>query len=187
WKLPGNTTLPIEGTKRNWKEGIASFIAPPVYHGTMTVRRAAFSALAAFVLWLPSGCATTQDHALSFEQGEHQARAGDLRVDVVEARYAERQLTVECAIVNAGDTAVTIDREGVLLEDNGLEIPPVALVGDPTNFTIPAGASRVLRFSFAINGLKPWGRTLGLWVIRSPSAPLPPLRVAVPGIQNRSA
>lgn len=124
---------------------------------------------------------------LSFEQGEHQARVHDLRIDVVQTRYAERQLTVECTVVNAGETAVTIDREGVLLDDDGLEIPPLTLTGEPAEFIIPAGGSSVMRFAFAVGGLEPRTRTLGLWAIRSPNAPLPPLRVAVPGILSQPA
>ena len=153
----------------------------------MTVRRAAFGALAALFLALPAACAGNQDHVLSFEPGEHQARVRDLRIDVVEARYAERQLTVECAIVNAGETAVTVDREGVLLDDDGLEIPPLAATGQPPEFVVPAGGSTVIRLAFAVGGLEPRMRTLGLWAIRSPSAPLPPLRVAVPGIRTQSS
>ncbi len=152
----------------------------------MTLRRAAFGALAALSVSLPTACAGNQDHVLSFEQGEHHARVRDLRVDVLEARYAERQLTVECGVVNAGDTPVTIDREGVLLDDDGLEIPPLALTGQPTEFVIPGGGSTVVRFSFAVGGLEPRARTLGLWVNRSPDAPLPPMRIAVPGIRSQS-
>ncbi len=152
----------------------------------MTVRRAAFGALTALFLGLPTACAGTQDHVLSFEQGEHQARVHDVRIDVVEARYAERQLTVQCAIANAGERAVTIDREGILLDDAGLEIPPVALTGQPPEFVVPAGGSTVVQFAFPIGGLEPRIRTLGLWAIRSPSASLPPLRVVVPGIRSQS-
>ena len=151
-----------------------------------TVRRAALCALVASTLGLPTACAGAQDHVLSFEKGEYQARVRDLRVDVVGARYAERQLTVECAVLNAGDTAVTVDRKGVLLDDDGLEIPPLAVAGLPAELVIAAGGSTVMRFEFAIGGLEPRTRTLGLWSIRSPSAQLPPLRVAVPGIQNHS-
>ncbi|MGH1341052.1 MAG: hypothetical protein ACRBN8_05845 [Nannocystales bacterium] len=153
----------------------------------MTVRRAAFGALAALLLGLPTACAGNQDLVLSFKQGEHQAKVRDLRIDVVEARYAERQLTVECAVANAGASAVTIDLEGVLLDDDGLEIAPLALTGQPAEFVIPAGESTVLRFAFAIGGLEPHVRTLGLWAIRTPTDPLPPLRVVVPGIRSQAA
>lgn len=171
---------------RNWKEGIASFIAPPVYHGTMTVRRAAFGALVACTLCLWTACAGNQDHVLSFERGKHQAQVRDVRIDVIGARYAERQLTVECTVLNASDTIVSIDSQGVLLDDDGLEIPPLDLSAQPTEFIIPAGGSTVMRFAFAVNGLEPRMRTLGLWALRSPSAPLPPLRVHVPGIRTES-
>lgn len=153
----------------------------------MTVRRAALGALAAFTLGLLTGCAGAQDHVLSFEKGEYQARVHNLRVDVVGARYAERQLTVECAIINAGEAPVTLDREGVLLDDDGLEIPPQVTTGLPTEVVIPAGSSMVIRFDFAVGGLEPRIRTLGLWAIRSQSAALPPLRVEVPGVQQQSS
>lgn len=152
----------------------------------MTVRRAALGALVAFTLGLPTGCASAQDHVLSFEKGEYKARVRDLRIDVVGARYAERQLTVECAFVNASEAPVTVDREGVLLDDDGLEIPPRLVTGLPTEIVIPAGGSMVMRFDFAVGGLEPRMRTLGIWAIRSQSAALPPLRVEVPGVQQQS-
>lgn len=152
----------------------------------MTARTVACGALVALLLGLPTACATTQDHVLSFEPGEHRAQVRDVRIDVVGARYAERQLTVECAVFNASDTTVTIDAQGVLLDDDGLEIPPEQLTGQPNEFVIPAGGSSVMHFAFAVGGLEPRMRTLGLWAIRSPDAQRPPLRVEIPGIRRLS-
>lgn len=151
-----------------------------------TARTAALGALVAFPLGLPGACAVAQDQVLSFEPGEYEARVRDVRVDVVGARYAERQLTVDCAIANGSDTPITVDRKGVLLDDDGLEIPPVAATGVPRELVIPAGESSMMRLEFAIGGLEPHMRTLGLWAIRSPRAVLPPVRVKVPGIQHQS-
>lgn len=94
---------------------------------------------------------------------------------------------MKCAVVNGSDTAVTIAREGILLDDDGLEIPPVEQVGQPAVFVLPPGSSTALRFSFAIGGLEPHGRTLGLWSIHSQSAALPPVRIEVPGIRRESS
>ncbi len=152
----------------------------------MTVRRAACGSLVALLLVLVAGCAGTQDHVLSFEPGQYRTQVRDLRIDVVGAHYAERQLTLECTVHNAGENTVTIEREGVLLDDDGLGIPPLDLTGQPTQFIIPAGESSTMGFAFEVGGLEPRVRTLGLWAIRSSRAPLAPLRVEVPGLRRQS-
>ncbi len=149
----------------------------------MTVRSAAPAAL----LLLAMACAGSREHVLAFDPGEHTARVRDLRIDVVQARYAERQLTVQCAVQNEGDSPVTIDREGVLLDDDGLEIPPAALAGQPGRITVEPGGSSVLVFSFSVGGTLPRTRTLGLWIVEREGGSLPPIRVNVPGIRTEPA
>lgn len=173
----------MDGTKRNWKDGIASFIALPVYHGCVTLRSAALVALMAFA----SGCAGGRDHVLSFEPGEHSASVHAVRIDVVQARYAERQLTVLCTVGNDGDTPLTVAREGVLLDDDGLEIPPAALAGQPERVAIEPGDAISLMFAFPVGGWEPRARTLGFWVLGRDGSHLPPVRVKVPGIREEPA
>jgi hypothetical protein len=173
------------GTKRNWKEGIASFIAWPVYHGTMKVRRPALGALV-LALTIASGCAGAREHAIAFEPGQHTARVQDVRVDVVHARYAANQLTLRCAVTNESDAPLTIGREGILLDDDGLELPPLD-IGVPADVTVGAGTVATVELVFGVHALEPTTRTLGLWQLTAGDAVVPPLRVVVPGIRMESA
>lgn len=124
---------------------------------------------------------------LSFEPGEHTASLRDVRVDVVQARYAERQLTVQCTVGNEGDGAVILDRAGVLLDDDGLEIPSIGLTGQPEQVSIGTGDAVNLILSFPVGGMEPRPRTLGFWVLGRDGEPLPPIRVRVPGIRKEPA
>lgn len=146
----------------------------------MTLRSAALVA----VIALASGCASSRDHVLSFEPGEHSASVQAVRVDVVQARYAERQLTVLCTVGNDGDSPLRVARAGVLLDDDGLEIPPVALAGQPEQVTIEPGDAISLMFAFPVGGWEPRVRTLGLWALGRDGGFVPPVRVKVPGIRE---
>jgi|GEM_PF-2510970 len=148
----------------------------------MTVRSAALAALLALC-----ACAGARDHVIAFDPGQHTARVQDVRVDIVEARYAERQLTVQCTVTNEGSSPVTIERDGILLEDDGLELPPTPLAGQPDRLDLAAGDSTLLLLAFPVGGHEPRMRRLGLWVLRSEAGPLPPLRIDVPGIRTESA
>lgn len=149
----------------------------------MTLRTAALFALMAFA----SGCAGGRDHVLSFEPGEHSTSVQAVRIDVVQARYAERQLTVLCTVGNDGDTPLTVAREGVLLDDDGLEIPPAVLAGQPEQVEIEPGDAISLMFAFPVGGWEPRARTLGFWVLGRDGSHLPPVRVKVPGIRGEPA
>lgn len=139
------------------------------------------------LLALSSACAGARDHVLSFEPGEHTTSLRDVRIDVVQARYAERQLTVQCTVGNEGDGPVTLGRDGVLLDDDGLEIPPSALAGQPAEVSVEPGDAISLVFSFPIGGFEPRPRTLGFWVLERDGEHLPPVRVRVPGIRKEPA
>ncbi|MCR9159297.1 MAG: hypothetical protein ACE37F_08735 [Nannocystaceae bacterium] len=149
----------------------------------MTLRSAALVGLAAFAL----GCAGASEHVLAFDPGEHAASVQAVRVDVVQARYAERQLTVLCTVGNDGDTPLTVTRAGVLLDDDGLEIPPAALAGQPAQVSIAPGDAISLQFAFPVGGWEPRARTLGFWVLGRDGRDLPPVRVSVPGIREEPA
>lgn len=149
----------------------------------MTVRIAAAAAL----LLLVTACAGSRDHVIAFDQGAHSSHVRGLRIDVVEARYAERQLTVRCTLQNSGSHPVTIRRDGVLLEDDGLEIPSSSLAGQPTSVVVDPGDAALLLFTFAVGGHESRTRTLGLWSLEGPDGPLPPIRVTVPGIRTEPA
>ncbi len=146
----------------------------------MTLRSAALVALMAFA----SGCAGGRDHVLSFEPGEHSGSVHAVRIDVLQARYAERQLTVLCTVGNDGDTPLTVAHDGVLLDDDGLEIPPAALAGQPEQVAVEPGDAISLMFTFPVGGWEPRARTLGLWVLARDGSHLPPVRVKVPGIRE---
>jgi len=144
---------------------------------------------AALLAWMVfgAGCAGTTEHVLTFEPGEHRATAAAVRVDVVEARYAERQLTVRCVVVNDGSTVLEIDRAGILLDDGGLELPSGPLPGQPEQVSVQPDESASLLLVFPVAGHQPTRRTLGLWVLDRDGAHLPPIRVDVPGIRTQSA
>ena len=149
----------------------------------MKVRSAALAALVALV----SGCAGAQEHVVAFDAGQHSAQVQQVRIDLVEARYAERQLTVTCVLVNEGDTPVSVDRAGVLLDDDGLELPATHAPGDPASVTLAPGDTAPFSFTFPVQAQAPKSRTLGLWVLDQGDTHLPPLRVRVPGIRTEPA
>lgn len=149
----------------------------------MKVRSAALATLVA----LASSCAGAQEHVVAFDPGQHSAQVQQVRVDVVEARYAERQLTVACALVNEGETPVTLDRGGVLIDDDGLEIPATSAPGDPARIELGPGETTPITFTFPLAAHEARPRTLGLWVLDRGETHLPPLRVNVPGIRTDPA
>lgn len=151
----------------------------------MQVRSAALGLLA-LTLHLGSGCAGTEEHALSFAPGQHSAKVRDVRVDVSQARYSAQYLTVRCTVHNDTADVLTIGRDGILLEDDGLEHPP-RISGLPDAFDVNPGQAADLEFTFPINALEPRERTLGLWELRHHDQAVPPLRVDVPGIRTEPA
>ena len=124
---------------------------------------------------------------MAFDPGQHSEQVDQVRIDLIEARYAERQLTVTCAVVNEGETSVVVDWSGVLLDDEGLELPSTRAPGDPATITVGPRETIPVVFGFPVAAQAPRSRTLGFWVLRTGDAYLPPVRMRVPGIRTEPA
>lgn len=130
------------------------------------------------------GCAGTQGHVLAFDPGELAQRADGLTIEIRQAHYEERRLTLTCTIHNAATSAASVDPSGLLLQDHDVEVP---LSEDP-NLALPqrvhigSGQTHSLTIAFDVGALEPVSRALivrALWLGESPHEPL---RIGVPGI-----
>ncbi len=139
--------------------------------------------LAAAALAFTFGCAATQ-HALTFDPGEYASPDGPVTVEVREARYEPRQLTIKCTLTNRSNTELTVARNGVLLADGDLELPlsrsPVA--AGPETMTIGPGQTQPVTFAFDVGALDAVTRTLRLRAVELGRKPQPAISVMVPGI-----
>ncbi|MEM6291606.1 MAG: hypothetical protein AAGA54_10085 [Myxococcota bacterium] len=139
--------------------------------------------VAVAALSLSLGCAASQ-HALSFDPGEYASPDGAVTIEVREARYEARQLTIKCTLTNRGESDLQVERSGVLLADGDLELPlsdnPVA--AGPETMELGVGQTQPVTFAFDVGGLEPVTRTLRLRAVRVGDTPQPPVSVMVPGI-----
>ncbi len=142
------------------------------------------SAPLALALVLASGCASANEHVLAFEPGVHQGHTGDLRLEVREARYAERQLTVQLEWTNEGPDAITVQLDTVLLENDKLHLPPLGPAQPP--LVVEPGQTQAVSFAFPVAAQDPHAHTLRLWSSSQAGKPLSPLRLDIPGVVTRS-
>lgn len=143
---------------------------------------------ALFTVALTTGCAGTQRHVLTFDPGELAERTEELSIEVREARYEERRLTLTCSIHNPGTTVVSVGPQGLLLQDHEVEVP---LAEDP-NLALPERieigpkGTESLTLAFDVGALEPVSRALVVRAWWSDETPREPLRIGVPGITTES-
>ncbi len=142
------------------------------------------SPVLALALVLVGGCATANEHVLAFEPGAHRGGSKDLVVDVREARYAERQLTVQLEWTNQADGPLTLEPDAILLDDGGLEIPPLG-PRSPA-WVIDPGQTRAVSLVFPIHAQDPTTHTLRAWSVHEDGEPRAPVRVDIPGVVTSS-
>lgn len=141
--------------------------------------------LALLCLLLTAACARPEaigPQQANFPSGQRTARSGALTLELSEARYDLREVSVKVSLTNAGDTPLSLDRKGVLLAYDELEFP-VAEASAPTlteDTALAPGASTELELRFVLEQPLLEAATLHLMSIRRDDDWLEPMRLAVP-------
>ncbi|MEM9452904.1 MAG: hypothetical protein AAGF11_01910 [Myxococcota bacterium] len=147
--------------------------------------RLAFS-LALLACACATSCATSEalgPQQARFPAGQRVTRSGALTLEMSEARYDLRELSVKVSLTNAGDAPLLVERKGVLLAYDELEFP-VAEASAPElteSTALAPGSSTELELRFVIEQPLLEAATLHLLSIRRDDDQwLDPLRIAVP-------
>lgn len=150
-------------------------------------------ALACGSCLLVSACVTSQGpepQLASFPSGQRTASSGPLALELAQAHYDLRQISLEVSLENRGTVPLHLDREGILLAYGELEYPvstiptPGTTPGAPPvaeRTTLAPGASLQLELSFVTEQPLLEAATLHfLSIHRGDDGWLAPLHVAVP-------
>lgn len=141
---------------------------------------------------LAPACATTTAEGpgpqqASFPSGQRVARSGPLALELSEARYDLRRVSLQVSLTNRGDAPLHLDRQGILLAYGELEFPVSAELDPPLpeRTTVAPGASVALELAFPIEQAMVEAGTLHLMAVQRGDAPgddgwLNPLRLVVP-------
>jgi hypothetical protein len=137
-------------------------------------------------LLLVAACNTPagpQPQRATFPPGERIARTGPVALELAEAHYDLRQVSLKVSLTNGGKAPLSIEREGILLAYGKLEFP--VLPSDtklvPERTTLPPGATVQLELGFGTEQLMIEAATLHLLSIRAGEEQwLAPLHLTVP-------
>jgi hypothetical protein len=119
----------------------------------------------------------------SFPARERVARSGPLSLELTQARYDLRQVSLQVSLANHGKTPLHLDREGILLAYGDLEYPLAARVESPLaeRTTLPPGDTVRLELAFVTEQAMVEAATLQLLSISGGDDDwLAPLKLAVP-------
>lgn len=148
------------------------------------LRRASLPSL--FVLLLTAACARPSGpgpQEAQFPEGSRTSSNDALDLELTGARYELRLVKVDISLHNPGDTALTLERQGILLEYNELEFP-VSDLGTEVladEIVVDPGATVKLELGFVTEQALVEAATLHVMSIRrGPDAWTEPVTIAVP-------
>lgn len=96
-------------------------------------------------------CASTPDDTQrSFVAGERVGRFAGGGLELVKATYGPKNLVLVVRVSNGDTSALTIDRDGMLVQYGPLEYPVQRSPDDPPTVDVPPGGERQLVLDFAI-------------------------------------
>jgi hypothetical protein len=147
--------------------------------------RAARCGSCLLVALLVAACNTPagpQPQQATFPPGQRVARTGPVALELAEAHYDLRQVSLTVSLTNRGKAPLELERDGILLAYGELEFPlrksdtkPVA-----ERISLPPGATVQLELGFGTEQLMVEAATLHLLSIRAGDDWLAPLRLTVP-------
>ncbi len=148
-------------------------------------RRTTTARLAVMLLELVGACAAPTGpgpQQATFPPGQRVVRSGGLVLELAEARYDMREVALTVSLTNGTDTALTLERQGVLLAYEELEFPldngSAPTLTDET--TLAPQASEQIELRFVIEQPLLDAATLHVMSVRRGDDWLEPLRLAVP-------
>lgn len=137
-------------------------------------------------LLLAFACSTAsgpQPQRATFPPGERVARVGTVTLELAEAHYDLRQVSLTVTVTNRGEAPLRLERDGILLAYNQLEYPvlPSEAKPVPESTELPPGAAVQLELDFGTEQLMVQAATLRVLSIHaSESDWLAPLQLTVP-------
>lgn len=117
-----------------------------------------------------------------FEDGSRVARADRLEIHLRQIDYEERYVLLRLEVHNPSDLPMTVERRGLLLAYNGVELPPSSLVGPPVppSFTVEGRGSQELWLTYVTGDRMLRAGQLVFRTVRQDSRYLMPLALDVP-------
>jgi len=103
-----------------------------------------------------------------FPPGQRVARGDEISVQLVRARYDETQVALQVMVSNHASTALTLEREGMLLAYEELEYPISTLISPAlaTQTVVDPSASATLELGFVLDQALVRAATLHLHSLR---------------------
>lgn len=146
---------------------------------------AAWLRVPCLVALLLSACSTgtgPKPQSATFPPGERIARSGVVSVELAEAHYDLRRVSVTVSLANHGRAPVRLDREGILLAYHDLEFPVQQSDAAPVeaSTTVPPGGTVRLELGFGTEQLMVEAGRLQLLSLRAGDDWLAPLQLTVP-------
>jgi len=143
------------------------------------------AALAPWLFVALVACSRTsgpQPQQATFPPGERVARSGAVSIELAEARYDLRQVSVTVSLTNHGKAPVSLAREGILLAYGELEFPVQQGDAAPVeaSTTLPPGGTVKLELGFGTEQLMVEAGMLQLLSLRAGDDWLAPLHLTVP-------
>jgi hypothetical protein len=129
-----------------------------------------------------NGAAGPQPQQASFPPGERVAKSGAVSLELHEAHYDLRQVSLTVSLKNRGKAPVSLARDGILLAYGELEFPVRQSDAAPveTSTTLPPGGTVKLELGFGTEQLMVEAGTLHLLSLRTGDDWLAPLHLTVP-------
>lgn len=123
-----------------------------------------------------------QPQAATFPSGQRVARSGAVSLELHEARYDLRHVTLTVSLTNHGQAPVSLDRDGILLAYHQLEFPVRQGDAAPVeaSTTLTPGGTVKLELGFGTEQMMVEAGVLQLLSLRAGEDWLAPLRVTVP-------
>ncbi|MEM7153558.1 MAG: hypothetical protein AAF799_12000 [Myxococcota bacterium] len=149
----------------------------------MPLRSSLPSLLALLLAAACTGPAGPGPQEANFPKGSRTSANAALQLELTAARYEMRLVSIEVALHNPGQTALTLERQGILLEYNQLEFPVTDLGTEvlANEIVVDPGATIQLQLGFVTEqALLEAAKLHVMSIRRGPESWAEPLTIAVP-------
>jgi hypothetical protein len=138
--------------------------------------------LAAWLLAACNAASGPQPQQASFPPGERVTKSGAVSLELHEAHYDLRQVSLTVSLTNRSKAPVSLARDGILLAYGELQFPVRQSDAAPveTSTTLPPGGTVKLELGFGTEQLMIEAGTLHLLSLRTGDDWLAPLHLTVP-------